>query len=259
MKGAWVMYQKEMLEAVRTYKLIWIPVVFILLGATQPVVTYYMPQILRAAGNIPPGLIENFPMPGAAEVMAQALGQYGTIGMLVLALAAMNSLAGERYGSTAELVLARPIALFGIVLAKWGGVFTLLTLSLILGAGGAFYYTILLIGSLSWTAVLTATLLYGVWLLCACSLTLLFSAFLRAPAAACVALLSAAGLMLAHSLLPSWFRWSPAALPGLSATVLATGSRTDIVWPCFSSVLLIVFCLGAATIIMNRNKLPDGI
>jgi ABC-2 type transport system permease protein len=50
MRNAWILYQKEMLETARTYKLIWIPVVFILLGAMQPVVTYYMPEICGQRG-----------------------------------------------------------------------------------------------------------------------------------------------------------------------------------------------------------------
>lgn len=105
MRSAWVLYRKEMLEMARSYKLIWIPVVFILLGIMQPLTTYYLPEILKASGDVPPGLLEGYEIPSAAAVMAQSLGQYGTIGMLVLALGAMNVLAGERYSGTMELIL----------------------------------------------------------------------------------------------------------------------------------------------------------
>ncbi|MNO02870.1 putative transmembrane protein YxlG [compost metagenome] len=77
-----------------------------------------MPEILKASGNVPPGLLEGYVMTGAAAVMAQALGQYGTIGMLVLVLGAMNSLAGERSSGTAELLMVKPVTPAAIVLAK---------------------------------------------------------------------------------------------------------------------------------------------
>lgn len=35
----------------RDFKVIWLPVVFIFLGATQPVVTHYLPSILEALGG----------------------------------------------------------------------------------------------------------------------------------------------------------------------------------------------------------------
>lgn len=136
MRSAWVLYRKEMLEMARSYKLIWIPVVFILLGIMQPLTTYYLPEILKASGDVPPGLLEGYEIPSAAAVMAQSLGQYGTIGMLVLALGAMNVLAGERYSGTMELILVRPVSPAAIVFAKWAAQLTLLIVALGLGAAG---------------------------------------------------------------------------------------------------------------------------
>lgn len=110
-------------------------------------------------------------------MMAQSLGQYGTIGMLVLALGAMNVLAGERYSGTMELILVRPVSPAAIMFAKWAAQLTLLIVALGLGAAGAAYYTEQLIGSLSWGDVIAASGVYSLWLLCAVSATLLFSAF----------------------------------------------------------------------------------
>lgn len=35
----------------RDFKIIWLPIVFIFLGATQPIVTHYLPSILGALGG----------------------------------------------------------------------------------------------------------------------------------------------------------------------------------------------------------------
>lgn len=255
MKKLQALYVREMLEAVRSYKLIWIPVVFIILGIMQPVVTYYMADILAASSNVPAGFMESYEMPGAEAVMAQALGQYGTIGMLILALGTMNSLAGERSSGTAELLMARPVSPALIVAAKFAANLTVLLIALGLGAAGAAYYTAQLMGALSWTAVAGAAGLYALWLLCTVSLTLLFSAWQRGPAAAFLALLLAAGMSLGLSMFPDKLAWLPAALPGMSAAVLTEGRITA--GPLISSVVLITICIAGASLLAGRNKLPD--
>lgn len=256
MSKFWTLYSKEMLEGLRSYRLIWIPVVFIILGIMQPLTTYYLPAILKASGDVPPGMLDGYEIPDASAVMAQTLGQYGTIGMLVLALAAMNSLAGERSSGSAELLMVKPVAPAMIVFAKWTAHLSVLFIALGLGAAAAGYYTVELMGSLSLRDSVAATGLYGLWLLSAVSLTLLFSAFMRGPAAAFLALLSAAGISLIYSLLPSRFGWMPAALPDLSAGVL-TGNSSAGMGPVLSAVLLILACIGGAALLMGRNKLPD--
>lgn len=256
MSKIWTLYRKEMLEAVRSYKLIWIPVVFIILGIMQPLVTFYMADILASSSNVPAGFMESYEMPGASEVMAQALGQYGTIGLLILALGTMNSLAGERSGGTVELLLAKPVSPAAIVGAKWTAHLTVLIIALGLGAAGAAYYTMQLMGALSWSAVAAATGLYGLWLLCTVSLTLLFSAWLRGPAAAFLALLLAAGMSVSYSLLPSRLEWLPAALPGMSAKVLTTAGGIS-VGPVISAAVLIMTCIAGSSLLAGRNKLPD--
>lgn len=238
----------------RSYRLIWIPVVFIILGIMQPLVTYYMKDIMEASANVPAGLLDSYAMPEAAEVMAQALGQYGSIGMLVLALGAMNSLAGERSSGTAELLLVRPISPAVVVLAKWTAQLTLLTVALGLGAAGAGYYTEELMGPLSWSGVLAATGIYGLWLLSAVSLTLLFSSFLRGAAAVFLALALAAAMSLARTVLPFSLTWLPAALPEMSAEVLVEGSTAGAA-PFLSAAVLIALCIAGSAWLTHRNKL----
>ncbi|KGE20939.1 ABC transporter permease [Paenibacillus wynnii] len=258
MRSTWIFCQKEMLELVRSYKLAWIPVVFIILGIMQPLTTYYMPEILKAAGNVPPALLESYEMPSAAATMAQALGQYGTMGLLVLALAAMNSLSGERYSGTVELVLVRPVSIIGVVFAKWVAQLILLAVCLGFGAAAAAYYTGQLIGDLSWMLVISASGLYGLWLLCVQSLTLLFSAFLRGPVAAFMAILSAAALSLLHSFLPNRLEWTPASLPAYSAQLLTEGSKSmgsALTGSLGSAGLLIILCIIGASLVTGRKKL----
>lgn len=256
MRRLWALYLKEMLENVRSYKLIWVPVVFIVLGIMQPLVSFYMADILAFSSNVPAGLMENMERPAASSVMAQALGQYGTIGMLILVLGTMNSLAGERSSGTSELLMAKPVSSISVVAAKWTANFTVLVIAIGLGTAGAAYYTVQLMGALSWGDVIAASALYALWLLCAVSLTLLFSAWLRGPATAGLSLLLAAVMSLVHGLLPVKLNWMPASLPGMSAGVLADGGTGVSLAPIVSAVLLIIICIAGASLLAGRNKLP---
>lgn len=260
MKSLSVLWRKEWLELLRSGRLLWIPVVFIALGAMQPLVFYYMPEILKASGDVPPELLAGYLTPPPPAVMAQALGQYGTIGMLVLALGAMNAIAGERTGGVLELVLARPVSAGAVVLAKWLAQLFTLAAGLGLGASAAGYYTVQLIGPLSWNASLGAAALYGLWLLCPVSLTLLFGSRLRAPAAAALALLGAAALSLLDSLLPERLGLLPGALPRLSGLMLTEAGGTaaaDWAGPALTACLLIVLCLLGAARNLGVRRLPD--
>ncbi|SDG47831.1 ABC-2 family transporter protein [Fontibacillus panacisegetis] len=142
MRQAWLMYRKELLGMARSYQLLWIPVVFLLLVVMQPVTSYYLPDILAASGSVPEELVADFPIPGPAEVMASVLGQYSTFGVFVLVIAGMKIVSGERYGGTAALVLVRPISSASFILAKWAGQMTLLILSFTVSYAAAWYYTV---------------------------------------------------------------------------------------------------------------------
>ena len=50
-----VLFQKEWRENVRNFKILWIPLVFILFGISEPLTNYYLSQILNAVGNMPEG------------------------------------------------------------------------------------------------------------------------------------------------------------------------------------------------------------
>ncbi|MNJ51060.1 putative transmembrane protein YxlG [compost metagenome] len=251
------MYRKELLGMARSYQLLWIPIVFMLLVVMQPVTSFYMPEILAASGSVPAELIAGIPIPGPAEVMGSVLGQYSTFGVLILVIAGMQVVAGERYGGTAALVLVRPVSSASFISAKWAGQMTLMLVSFAASYAAAWYYTALLLGPVPWRGGLIAGGLYILWLAFALSLTLLFSTVLRGSAAAVISLLLIAGLSLGHSLASAWFAWSPARLLML-ANAAISGSQVDSVYySVIMTVLLCLVCIGISIWSLRRQGIPD--
>lgn len=250
----WIHFKKEMLEAARSYKWIWVPAVFLLLGVMQPVMMYYLPDILMMSGDIPPEAAALITVPPPEEILASTLSQFSTIGLLVLVLSAMNTVAGERSNGTAELVLPRMSSVLPMMIAKWAAMMSLLILSFVLGYAGSAYYTSQLIGTLEWGPMLGAGAFYIAWLAWIVTLVLPLGAVLRGPAAAFIALGSAAALTMLASLLPSHLQWSPGRLSAI-ATEWLTGGDPSAWAPAVSAVCLMALSTIAATLLLKRRPL----
>lgn len=249
-----VLYRKEWLEMIRAHKLLWMPLVFILFGAMQPVTTYFLPDILAHAGNMPEGTVISIPAPSAAEMMADTLGQFNSVGLLILALVAMNMVSGERSSGLTAMILVKPVSYRGYIAAKWAALVTLVSISFAGGFAAAYYYTAVLFDTPDWRGSVSAFLFYWLWLVVAGTVTLMFSAFLRsgAAAAAC-ALGSLAGLSLLASLLPHAMKASPGMLAKLaSARLLDDGASAW--WPAVAvTVLVLAAALEASAAALRRR------
>ncbi|UNK17779.1 ABC transporter permease [Paenibacillus sp. N3/727] len=255
MRGLWICYKKEMLEIIRSYKFIWVPVVFLLLGIMQPISTYYMPEILSMSANMPEEALALFKMPAPSEVVVQTLSQYSLIGLLVLVLAGMNTVAGERISGTGELLLARSISPAAMITAKWGALMTLLVISFGLGLAGSAYYTAELIGPLEWSRIAASGGLYTLWLGGILSLVLPLGAVLKGPAAAFISLAVAALLSLLSGLFPSQMKWSPGRLSSLAAEWLIGGAGSAYV-PAAFAIMIMLLSIAVAALLLRRNTLP---
>ena len=251
-----LLFRKEMLELSRTYKWIWVPCVFVLLGIMQPVTSYYMPQILETAGGLPEGAVIVIPPPTGAYVLTETLGNFGMIGLLVLVLAAMGAVSGERAAGAATLVLVRPVRFASYITAKWAAFALLAAASLALGIGASWYYTHLLIENVPLPAVLQSAVFYAMWLALVIAAVVFYSTVLKAPsAAAFLTLVSVAALSVLTSLLKGIMGWSPARLPAHAAAVLEGGRALDglalnIAW---CAALTIALLVGASFLLRRKQ------
>jgi len=74
MSGFKVLLQKEYREAWRSWKFLWIPLVFALLGMSDPLTNYYMMDILNAVGNVPEGFEMLMPELVPVDLLQASIG-----------------------------------------------------------------------------------------------------------------------------------------------------------------------------------------
>lgn len=227
MKQFPVLLLKEWRENLRNFKIFWIPAVFILLGITEPLSNYYMPQILDAAGGLPEGAIIEFPEPEPEQLLAAVMGQFQLIGMLVLVLAYMGSIAGERRNGTATLLYARPLSFASYFLSKWVMASAIALLSVWLGFLAAYYYTAVLFSAAPFGDFMRFAGVYSLWIVLVITVILLASAAMpNAGLAAALAFVVLIISQLIDSLLGSRWEWSPVKLPNYAAAMLDIGPDT---------------------------------
>ncbi|MFD0962012.1 ABC transporter permease subunit [Paenibacillus chungangensis] len=255
-----VLLGKEVLELQRSFKLIWVPLLFILLGIMQPVSTYYLPFILEKAGNMPEGTVIEIPMPEGGQVLADTLSQFGVMGLLVLVLVFMGTVSGERNSGAASLVLVKPISFSAYISAKWVAMQLLAWGSLLAGYVAAWYYTWLLIEVVPIVSFLSSFAMFGLWLSFVMTLTILFSTVLRSAAGAAFAALGVSLLLsMLTGLLPKYMEWSPGAISGYAYALASGAGLASVEWGLAVGVTIavIVAALYGAAALLRRSPAID--
>lgn len=249
-----VLLKKEMIEGSQNGKWIWLPVAIIIIGISQPITSYYMPQIIEHAGNLPEGASFTFPTPEGSEVMAGTLSQYGTIGTLLFVLATMGVISNEKVNGTLTLVMVRPVSALQYVSSKWLGQLIITLFSLFVSYLSTWYYTNLLFSSVAWILVLKSLLLYSLWIVFIVSFTIWMGTLFRGNGAiAGISLSLFALLSLLTSLLTKFMDWSPATLIEHATMLLMKQQAEDTILVPLASTILLSFAFMVFAVITFKK------
>lgn len=256
------MLRKEFKELVRSYKVIFVPLVLVILGLGQPLTVKMLPSIVSSATNLPPGTVIQIPTPSPGDVVAGLLGQLNQIGILMFILVTMGAVAAERVSGVASTILVKPVGRGVYLLSKAISLGFLAAVSAFLALAAAGYYTSLLIGPVNWKAIALGALLYLPVPMLAVAITLFFSSALPSPVAA-----GGAGLVAftALNIVPKFMGASlrslyPLALAEKAAAVIAAGTGAEphlpdgTVRPILAVLVLTVSSLVAGWAALQRQE-----
>ena len=257
MKVGWVLFRKEMLELTRNCKMIWMPIVFILFGLTEPLTAYYLPEILNSVGDLPEGSVINIPTPSSGEVLLSTISQFNTLGVLVIILGFMGVIAGERKSGNAILVLVKPVSYGAYVYSKWLAVLILVWVSYTLGMLASLYYIHLLFSGIDFKLFIQGFLVYGLWLSFILTMVVFFSSLVKSPglAAFYTIALSLLVTFISGNLTVTW-KWSPGRLPGYVNELILEQYLTPHLWgTILLTVILCMVVLPITPFLLKRKEL----
>ncbi|MCY8317220.1 ABC transporter permease [Bacillus vallismortis] len=246
MKVLMTLFQKEWLEGWKSGKLIWLPIAMMIVGLTQPLTIYYMPEIIAHGGNLPDGMKISFSMPSGPEVMVSTLSQFNTLGMALVIFSVMGSVANERSQGVTSLIMSRPVSAVQYILSKWLIQSVIGIASFAAGYGLAYYYVRLLFKDTSFSRFAGSLGLYALWIMFMVTAGLAGSTMFRSLGAAAASGIGlTAAVSFAASLFPEEAKWLPAALCKQAEHILLHGERADFFgWSLtFSSLCIVLLAM----------------
>jgi ABC-2 type transport system permease protein len=218
-------WQLEWLRLWRTRRLIVLAAIFLLLGFGSPVLTYFLPDLVKNGGN---GIQIILPEQTAADGMAAFAGNIAQLGTLVVAIVAAATMAIDAQPGLAAFYRTRIHQPVRLVFHRYVMVTMASIVMLACGTLAAWYETTILLGSVSPGALMAGFALEALWLCFVTALVTLFASVIRnvlGVAGAAIGLLFILSLLGSFSAMKSWV---PSRLSGSGADfVLHT---TDGLW-----------------------------
>ncbi|QFF97427.1 ABC transporter permease [Psychrobacillus glaciei] len=249
-----VLFQKEWRENVRNFKVLWIPLVFILFGISEPLTNYYLPQILSTVGNMPEGTVFQFPELTPEQVVMSTISQYQFIGMLVVTLGFAGIIARERKNGTATLLYVRPITYSSYVYSKLVIMCILIIGSVVLGLLANLYYTYVLFGRVDAVAFIEFLATYIVWLLFVISVVIFTSSAFSTGIASAVSLTLVIVVQIIYGFLGTYWTISPWKLPMYAGDLLMGNvDKTPFVWSLLITLLAIAIFITGSVYFTKKN------
>lgn len=256
MTGFTVLLHKEVLEQVRTMRLLATGAIFLAVGLVSPLLARYTRELFEAlvAGQAG-GFQITMPPPTTAYAIDQTLKNVGQLGMLAAVLLTMGIVATEKERGTAAFVLTKPAGRGAFLLAKFAAVaFTLLVGTAVAGAA-AWTYTAMLFEPVAPAGYVAMCLLLWISFLVYAAVTFLGSTLARS-------ILPAAGMGIAFLLvlgvlsgLPTIGPWMPASLTAPAGALALGNDPGNVLGPLATSLGAIAIALAASWLVFRRQEL----
>lgn len=134
--------KKELLESIRTYKLLIMLIVFFVFGIMSPLAAKMMPEILGAA--MPEGMTVSLAEPAAIDAWAQFFKNISQMGLIVTIIIFSGVLSTELSKGTLVNLLTKGLPRRTVILSKFTSIFLIWTISYALSFIMTWGYTVYL-------------------------------------------------------------------------------------------------------------------
>jgi ABC-2 type transport system permease protein len=168
------MFKKEILEIIRSKKLLILIILFGFIAISSPILAKLLPVLLKSMPSTP-GVTFNIPEPTWKDAIDQLLKNISQIGMIVIIFIFAGSIADEKSKKTLEMVLSKPISRANFILAKFLASITAVKVVFLASMVIFYLYTISLLGSFSLVNFIWLSVFLLIYLILVLSLTLFFS------------------------------------------------------------------------------------
>jgi ABC-2 type transport system permease protein len=238
-----VLTKKEFVQMVRDFKVIWLPIVFLFLGITQPIVTYYLPSILESLGGGTGITIDSsVTAQEGGKVLATTLGsQFDQLGIMIIVISMMGIIQTDKSNGMLAFILTRPVTVISYIGGKIVSNYLIVAFSVTIGYLSSFLYVNYLFEDVPFLDMIAALMFYLVWVLYIVSFTTMISTIFHSQGIiALISIVYLLGCRIIVGLNPAIDYVNPASMSKHAMESLITGSvnLNEIV-----NVLLTIACI----------------
>lgn len=249
-----VFFKKEMVEHIRTYKLLIMLVVFFIFGIMNPLTAKLTPELLEKF--MPEGVLISLPEPSSIDSWAQFYKNITQMGLIVTVLVFSSVLSSELSKGTLINLLTKGLSRTAVIMGKFAAMLTIWTVSLATAFVTTWGYTVFLFSD-DYSANLFSSVfclwLFGVFILAVllCSSTLAASSYgallLTGAAAVCLAILN---------IFPKAWKYNPLSLAGKNMELVTNSIMfSSLSYAIGVTVAAAIALLAAAVLIFKRKQL----
>lgn len=249
-----VLLRKEWRENIRNFKLYWIPIVFVIFGVLEPITNHFLPEIMKSVGNLPEGTDFAWPEFRGEDIFVSLMSQYQTIGILVIILAFMGSISGERKNGTATLLYVRPMSFGQYFLSKWVVINAIVLASVWLGFFAAWYYIQILFNSVAAGEVFTFLGTYSLWLVFAVTVVLAFSAWTTTGGVAGLSILVLLVFQIIDGVVGAYWTVTPWKLSTYATNAFSPSADQSAYWMSIGLTIVLIILLVLFGMYMSKKN-----
>ncbi|KRE32259.1 ABC transporter permease [Paenibacillus sp. Soil724D2] len=242
-----VLMKKEFVQMVREFKIIWLPLVFIFLGITQPVVSHYLPSILKSLGGAQGITIDpSMAAQQGGEVLASTLAsQFDQLGVIIIAISMMGVLQTDKVNGMLAFILTRPVTVVSYIGGKIIANYIFVACSVTLGYLISYVYVNLLFTNVNFVDAVIASLFYLLWVLFMVSFTTMISTIFNSQGIiALISIVFLLGCRIVLGLSSFTDFLNPASMSKQAMEVLITGAvNPSVIWNVLVVLIWIVLTI----------------
>ncbi len=244
--------KKELLEQIRTYKLLIFFAAFLMFGLMSPLLARLMPNILSSMDM--GGIKLELPSPTVMDAYAQFFKNLTQMGILVLLLVFGGSLSGEFVKGTLLQILAKGLSRTAVLLAKYTAAVLLWTGGFLLSVIINYIYTVYLFDK-GYLPNLSLSL-FCLWLFGMFLISLIFLSSTIAPGAFGGLILTVIALaaMLMGTVFNSVAKFNPVTLASVNTELLNGTIDAKAVYVTIIITVILTICSLLLSIFLFKKK-----
>lgn len=248
-------FKKEMLEIVRTKKLLIMIIVFVFIGISSPIIAKLIPALLKSLPATP-GLTINLPDPTWRDAIDQFVKNAAQIAVIVLVFVFAGVISEEKNKKTLEILLTKPVSRAKYILSKYLAAFLSMSGIYIVCSLVFYTYSISIFGNFSFANFALMSSLVLIYLSFVVATAILCSTFSKSNiVAAFIAFGIQIGIVSIMGLIPRIAKYLPGQIIGNYKDFFTGIKPWDYLPATLVAIGLIVLCIIISILIFKKQEI----